>query len=94
MHGRLTGHHPCWSHRDSVGQKSYVTPAFSGAPKQGGKIRSGCLTLAFSGAHRRAEVLRKSNATYAFFFIKKRELRFFCYMTYTFFDMRPTAKKE
>ena len=31
------------------GRKCYVTPAFSGVPKQGDKIRSGCLTPAFSG---------------------------------------------
>ena len=35
-----------------------MTPPFSGIPKEGDKIRSGCLTLAFSGAHKRAELLR------------------------------------
>ena len=32
------------------GQACYVTPAFSGVPKRGDKIRIGCLTPAFSGA--------------------------------------------
>ena len=41
------------------GRKFYVTPAFSGVPKQrGDKIRSGCLTPTFSGAQKRGEVLR------------------------------------
>ena len=35
----------------------YVTPAFSGVPNKGEKIRSGCLTHAFSGAQKRAELL-------------------------------------
>ena len=40
------------------GRKSYVTPAFSGVPKQGGKIRSGRLDPTFSWAQNGAEVLR------------------------------------
>ena len=35
----------------------YVTPTFSGIPKQGNKIRKSCLTLAFSEAHNQAELL-------------------------------------
>ena len=39
------------------GWNRYVTPAFSGVPSKGDKIRSGCLTPAFSGAHKSAELL-------------------------------------
>ena len=35
----------------------YVTPAFSGVPNKGDKIRSGFPTPTFSGAHKRAELL-------------------------------------
>ena len=41
------------------GRNSDVTPAFSGVPGKGGKIRSGYITPAFSGAHKWAELLRK-----------------------------------
>ena len=40
------------------GRKCYVTPSFSGVPKQGDKIRSGYLTTPFLGAHKWAELLR------------------------------------
>ena len=40
------------------GRKCDITPAFSGVPIQGDKIRSGCLTPTFSGAHKWSEVLR------------------------------------
>ena len=46
---------PSWG--PTSGPKCYVTCAFSGVPKQGDKIRSGCLILAFLGAHKRAKVL-------------------------------------
>ena len=36
------------------GQKCYVTPTFSGVPKQGDKIKSGYLTASFSGAQKGA----------------------------------------
>ena len=35
----------------------YITPAFSGVPNKGDKIRIGCLTPAFSGAQTWAEML-------------------------------------
>ena len=35
----------------------YITPAFSGVPNKGDKIKSGYLTIALSGAHKRAELL-------------------------------------
>ena len=35
-----------------------MTPAFSGVPIKGDKIKSGYLTPAFLGAHMRMEVLR------------------------------------
>ena len=40
------------------GQNCYVTPKFTGVPKQGDKIKSGYLTATFSGAHKWAELLR------------------------------------
>ena len=40
------------------GRKCYVTPTFSGVPKQGDKIRIGCITSAFSRAQKRGKVLR------------------------------------
>ena len=40
------------------GRQCYTTRTFSEVPKQGNKIRHGCLTPAFSGAHKWAEVLR------------------------------------
>ena len=49
---------PLRSQRPTSGRNCYVTPTFSGVPKQGDKIRIGCLTPAFSGAQKRAEVLR------------------------------------
>ena len=48
---------PLPSRGPTRGWKCYVTPAFSGVPKQGDPITSGCLTPAFSGAHKRVEVL-------------------------------------
>ena len=39
-------------------RKYYVTPAFSGVPTYGDKIKSGSLNHAFSGAHKWADVLR------------------------------------
>ena len=42
----------------SRGSTSYVSLAFSRVPKQGDKIRSGCLTLSFSEAHKCAELLQ------------------------------------
>ena len=38
----------------------YVTPAFSGVPSKGDKIRIGYLILAFFGAHKWAELLRNA----------------------------------
>ena len=49
---------PLPSQGPTRGRTCYVTPAFSGVPRQGDKIRSGCLTSTFSGGHKRAEVLR------------------------------------
>ena len=46
---------PSWG--PTRGPKCYATCAFSGVPKQGDKIRSGCLILAFWGAHKWAKVL-------------------------------------
>ena len=40
------------------GRKCHINPGFSGVPRQGDEIRSGCLNPASSGAHKRAEVLR------------------------------------
>ena len=40
------------------GTKCYVTPAFSGVPIKGDKIKGGYSTPAFLGAHEWAEVLR------------------------------------
>ena len=39
------------------GRNCYVTPVFSGVPKQGDNIKSGYLSLAFSGAHKWVEIL-------------------------------------
>ena len=47
---------PSW--RPTNGRNCCVTPAFSRVPKQGNKIRSGCLTTPFSGAQKWAELLR------------------------------------
>ena len=47
---------PSWG--PTSGWKCYVTPAFSGVPKKGDKIRSGCLTLAFLEANMWADLLR------------------------------------
>ena len=41
------------------GRNCYVTPAFSGVPNKGDKIRSGSHKPAFSGAHKWAELLCK-----------------------------------
>ena len=48
---------PLPSEGPTGGRKCYITPAFSGVPKRGDKIKSGYLTLAFSGAHKWVEVL-------------------------------------
>ena len=48
---------PLPSRGPTSGRKCYATPAFLGVPKQGDKIRSGCLTPAFSGGHKWVEVL-------------------------------------
>ena len=40
---------PLPSREPKRGRKCYVTPAFSGVPNKGDKIRSGYLTPAFSG---------------------------------------------
>ena len=45
------------SHGPMSGRRCYVTPAFSGVPIKGHKIRKGYLTPAFSGGHMRAQVL-------------------------------------
>ena len=49
---------PLPSRGPTRGRNCFVTPAFSRVPKQGDKIKSGCLTPAFSEAHKWAEVLR------------------------------------
>ena len=38
-----------------IGRKCYLTPAFSGVPIKGDKIKGGYLTRAFSGAHQWVE---------------------------------------
>ena len=42
------------------GRNCFVTPAFSGVPNKGDKIRSGYITHAFSGAQKWAELLRNT----------------------------------
>ena len=49
---------PLPSRGPTSGWKCYITPAFSGVPKQGDKIKSGYLTHAFLGAHKWAELLQ------------------------------------
>ena len=39
------------------GRNCYLTPAFSGVPKQGDEFKSGFLNTAFSRAHKWAELL-------------------------------------
>ena len=55
---------PSWG--SSRGWKCYVTPAFSGLPKHGDKIRNGYLTLAFSGVSKQRKKIRSGGLNPAF----------------------------
>ena len=48
---------PLPSREPEKGRYCYVTPAFSGVPKKGDKIRNGYISSAFSGARKRAVLL-------------------------------------
>ena len=56
-HSFGTAASPVPSRGPTSGRNCYITPAFSGVPKQGDKIRIGCLTPTFFGAQKRAEML-------------------------------------
>ena len=49
---------PLPSRGPKSGRKCDITPAFSGVPNEGDKIRIGCFTPAFLGAQKWAEMLR------------------------------------
>ena len=50
------GASPLPSRGPKSGRRCYITPAFSGVPNKGDKIRIGCLTPAFLEARKRVEM--------------------------------------